>query len=149
MCRPDTNGTVVFLDLKGPGCVFGCGLSLEAMGMSLMLAKPLVWVVILHGFLYNGNQRRHQVHDVPEMKPALLGVPVESQGLSASTDTTGAFDVSGPEKRGLFLRIRVEFQGSGDIIDAFDTLRIDGHLAWLYIQRRSRRCRVHEVPAVI
>jgi hypothetical protein len=58
----------MFLDLKGPGCVFGCGLSLEAMGMSLMLAIPRVWVVILCGFLYNGYQGCHQVHDVPEMK---------------------------------------------------------------------------------
>jgi hypothetical protein len=58
----------MFLDLKDSDCVFGCGLSFDAKGMSLMPAIPRVWVVILYGFLYNGDQGRRQVHDVPEMK---------------------------------------------------------------------------------
>jgi hypothetical protein len=58
----------MFLDLTSPGCVFGCGLSSEETGISLMPAMTCVWVVILCDCLCKGDQRRRQVHDVPEMK---------------------------------------------------------------------------------
>jgi hypothetical protein len=58
----------MFLDLKGQDCVFGCGLDFDETGMSLMPAMACVWVVILYDCLCKGDQRRRQVHDVPEMK---------------------------------------------------------------------------------
>jgi hypothetical protein len=38
------------------------------MGISLMPEIACAWVVILYDCLCKGDQRRRQVHDVPEMK---------------------------------------------------------------------------------
>ena len=41
------------------------------------------------------NQRRRQVHEVPEVFTALFGGLHESKESIVPTDTTGTFDVSG------------------------------------------------------
>jgi hypothetical protein len=70
-------------------------------------------------------------------------------GIEASTVTTGTFDVSGPDKHGLCLRMQVGFRWDGDVIDACDSRAGVAILYGCFCTSYQRRRRVQEVSAAI
>jgi hypothetical protein len=108
--RPIPPGLLMFPDLTSTGCIFGCGPGFDEMGMSMMPAIPAQgWPSCMAAFAraINGVTR---CMTYPRFWPALFGVPVDSRASSAPTDTTGTFDVPGPDKQGLHFRMRTGFR---------------------------------------